>query len=80
MNNNVANTLYHSNLHCSGPKHEEGNRDSSLFLFFLLPVMRFPKLNKPPSLLRPPLNVPEINNLPVVGAPGGGGGLIEDLW
>lgn len=26
---------------CSGPKHEEGNRNSS-------PVMRFAKLNKPP--------------------------------
>ena len=35
--------------HCPGSKQEIGNRNSSLFLpHFLLPVMRFTKLNKAP--------------------------------
>ena len=68
VNNNVDNNLCNTfnitqistvDRHCSGPKQEVGNRNSSLFLlffsFFLLPLMRFAKLNKPPLSNKPPL-------------------------
>ena len=39
----------------TGPKQEVGNHNSGLFLpLFLLSVMRFAKLNKPPLSIKPP--------------------------
>lgn len=56
--------------HCPGPKQEVGKHNSSMFLPFLLLVMRFGKLNKGPFQIRDPppaplYEVPTLNVLKI---------------